>query len=114
MKGLTHIISKERYRKAGASIFVVTIFLMAIALIYPQSAQGGEIYANTDKNGIKVISNTPIPENHEIRAQKKNSSNTMPLSDRSVMKNGKKAQQKQYKNEWEEKGKLLLLYSIFR
>ncbi|MEN6318010.1 MAG: hypothetical protein ABFD82_04545 [Syntrophaceae bacterium] len=114
MKGHKHIILKKLYSKARASIFVLTILLMGIALIYSQNNQGGEIYAYTAKNGIMVISNTPIPEKHERRAQKIDSSNTMTLSDRRVQENGIKAQQKQNKNEREERGKLLLLYSIFR
>jgi len=114
MKGLKHIISKEPYRKVRASIFVLTIFLMAIALIYPQRTQGGEIYTYTNTNGIKVISNTPISEKHERKALKTGFVNTMTPSERRMLENENKARQKQYKNEREERGKLLLLYSIFR
>lgn len=111
MKGLKHIISKELYRKAMASIFVLAIFLMAIALIYFLRTQAGDIYTD---NGIKVISNTPIPEKHERRAQKIDSSNTMTPSERRVLENENKAKQIQYKKEREGMGKLLLLYSISR
>lgn len=111
--GLKNIISRDLYRKARAPIFVLTIFLMAITLICSQRTQGGEIYAY-NKNGIKVISDTPISEKHERKAQKMDSFNTMTLSERRTLENEHKAKQKQYKKDREEKGKLLLLYSIFR
>jgi hypothetical protein len=114
MMGLIHIISKELYRKVKASIFVLTIFLMAITLIYAQRTQGREIYTHTNTHGIKVISHTTISEKHERKALKTNPFNTMKPSDRRMPENGNKAKQKQYNNEREERGKLLLLYSIFR
>ena len=114
MKGLTHIISKELYGKARASIFVLTIFLMAITLMYPQRTQGREIYTHTNTHSIKIISNTSISEKHERKPLKTGSFNTMKPSERRVLENGNKAKQKQYNSEREERGKLLLLYSIFR
>jgi len=114
MKGLTYIISRELYGKARASIFVLTIFLMAIIIIYPQRTQGREIYPYTNTHGIKVISNTPISEKHERKPLKTGPFNTMKPSERRVLENGNKAKQKQYNSEREERGKLLLLYSIFR
>lgn len=114
MKGLIHIISKELYGKVRASIFVLTIFLMAIILIYPQRTQGREIYSHTNTHGIKVASNTPISEKHENKVQKTSSFTTMKPSERRVPENGNKEKQKQYNNEREARGKLLLLYSIFR
>jgi len=114
MMGLKHIISKDMYRKARAPIFVLTIFLMTITLIYPQRTQGGETYTYTHKNGIKVISNIPISEKYESKAQKTDSFNTMTPSKRRTLENENKAKQRQYKKEREERGKLLLLYSIFK
>lgn len=37
------------------------------------SANAGEIYTYTDKNGNTVLSNTPIPEEHQKKAKKINS-----------------------------------------
>lgn len=103
--GLRHIISKDLYRKARAPIFILTIFLMAITLIYPQRTQGGETYTYTNENGIKVTSNIPSSEKDERKAQK---------TKRRAPENENKAKQKHYSNEREERGKLLLLYSIFK
>jgi hypothetical protein len=114
MKGLTHIISKEMYGTPKASIFVLTIFLIAITLIYPQRTQGREIYTYTNTHGIKVVSHTPISEKHERKSLKTGSLNAMKPSERRVLENGNKAKLKQYNNERETRGKLLLLYSIFR
>jgi hypothetical protein len=114
MKCLTDIISKVLYGKVRASIFVFTMFLMAIILIYPQRTQGREIYSHTNTHGIKVASNTPISEKHEKKVQKTSSLNTNKPSERRVLENGNKEKQKQYNSEREERGKLLLLYSIFR
>ena len=114
MKGLTHIISRELYGKARAAIFVLTIFLMAIIIIYPQRTQGREIHTHTNTHDIKVTSNTPISEKHERKPLKTGSLNTMKPSERRVLENENNAKQKQYHSEREERGKLLLLYSIFR
>ncbi len=117
MKGLTHIISRELYGKARAVIFVLTIFLMAIIIIYPQrtqGTQGREIHTHTNTHDIKVTSNTPISEKHERKPLKTGSFNTMKPSERRVLESGNNAKQKQYHSEREERGKLLLLYSIFR
>jgi hypothetical protein len=105
MKCLKHVSSKELYRKARASIFVLTIFLMAIACLYPQRTHGGEIYTDTDKNGIRVISNIPSSRKDERKAQK---------TERRTLGNENKAKQKQDSNERQEMGKLLLLYSIVK
>ena len=86
----------------------------ALIYIYLQGTQGGEIYTYTNTNGIKVISNTLISERHERKALKTGFVNTMTPSDRRMLENENKKEQKQYKNESEERGKLLLLYSIFR
>jgi hypothetical protein len=86
MMGLKQIISKNLYRKATAPIFVLTIFLMTITLIYPLRIQGGEIYTGANNNGIKMASNIPISEKHENKAQK---------TERRTLKN--KATQKQDK-----------------
>jgi hypothetical protein len=77
----------------------------ALIYIYLQENQGGEIYTYTNTNGIKIISNTPILENYESKAQK---------PERRTLENENKAKQKQYENERKERGKLILLYSIFR
>ena len=114
MNGLTHIIAKDLYGKPRASIFVLIIFLMAITLIYPQRTQGREIYAHTNTHGIKVISHTPISEKHERKPLKTGSLTAMKPSERRVLENGNNAKQKQYHSEREARGKLLLLYSIFR
>lgn len=113
MKSLKHIISKKLHRKARAAIFILTVLVIAIALIYPQRMQAGETYTNTNKNGIKVISTSPIQEKHEIKAHKTDSSHRMTASGRRMQKNDN-AQHKHYKDIQEERGKLLLLYSIFK
>jgi len=87
---------------------------MAIALINFLSTQGGERYTYTGKNGINFISSTSIPEKHERRVQKIDSSNTMTSSDKSARENKNNTQHIQYKKDLEGMGKLLLLYSIFR
>jgi hypothetical protein len=114
MKCLTDIISRKLYGKVRASIFVLTIFLTAIILVYPQRTQGREIYSHTNTHGIKVALNTPVSEKHEKKVQKTSSFNTMKPSERKVLENGNKEKQKQYHTEREARGKLLLLYSIFR
>ncbi|MCX5842264.1 MAG: hypothetical protein NT022_00680 [Deltaproteobacteria bacterium] len=114
MKGLKHIITKELYGKARASIFVLTIILMVIAIIFFLRTQAGEIYTHTDTNGINVVSNIPISEKNERRAQKIESSRTMTETERKVLENDNNAKQIHYKKEREGMGNILLLYSIFR
>lgn len=114
MTGLTHIISKEMYGAPRASIFVLTIFLIAITLICPQRTQGSELNTHTNTHGIKAISHTPISEKHERKSLKTGSLNAMKPSEKRVLENENKAKLKQHHSEREERGKLLLLYSIFR
>lgn len=111
MKNLLYMISEKPFRRF---ILNFAIILMAIAFMYPQGAQGGEMYAYTNANGIKVVSNAPVSKKHERKALKTDSLNTMTPSEKRTQKNEYDAQQKRYKDDRAERGKLLLLYSIFR
>lgn len=49
------------------------LLIPCIFLAFIISANAGEIYTYTDKNGNTVLSNTPIPEEHQKKAKKVNS-----------------------------------------
>ena len=46
------------------------VFAVFILLFFTSSIFAGEIYTYTDKDGITVISNTPVPEKYEKKAKK--------------------------------------------
>ncbi len=58
-------------------IWIITILLMAFTLISPQRTQAGEIYTYTDKDGITVITDRPIPEKYKAKAERLDSNNEM-------------------------------------
>jgi hypothetical protein len=105
------MISEKPFRRV---ILNFAIILMAIAFMYSQGTQGGEMYAYTNVNGIKVLSNAPVSKKDERKELKIDSLNTMTPSEKRTLKNEYSAQQKRYKDDRAERGKLLLLYSIFR
>jgi Domain of unknown function (DUF4124) len=85
MKNLKPIIMTNMYRTSRTPVFIITIFLMAFSLICPRGTQGGEIYTYTDKDGVTVISNTPIPEKYHRKAQKIDSYKDLTPTERSEL-----------------------------
>jgi len=104
MKNLSPKNSDNIFRKSGILIFIITIFLTAFSLICPQGTQGGEIYTYTDKNSVTFITNTPIPEKYQGKAQKIDEYNPLTPSEKKELE--REAKNKRQKQELEEAEKI--------